>query len=158
MDLPDLFREWMPHGQCVQWTPALLVPQILGDGLTALAYALIPLALVAHVRRNWRALWATQGRRMVGVYLWFAAFIVLCGGGHALNILTVWVGVYQLTAIWSLATGIVSLITVDRLWRSQAESSALWATPAGRDALGRFAAALDALTAHLAARDEPGHG
>lgn len=137
----ELLREWMPHGACIAWSPRLLWPQIVGDGLTFAAYMLIPFALVAHVRRHWRELWATQGARMVGLYAWFAAFIFLCGVGHLLDIVTVWWGVYQLTALWSLATGIVSVITVDRLWRSQDEAAALWRTPKGQDALDELRAA-----------------
>lgn len=152
--MSDLLREWMPHGQCVQWTPELLVPQVAGDGLTALAYALISLALVAHVRHNWRALWATQGPRIVGLYVWLAGVFGLCGASHVFNVVTVWWGIYQFTALWILATGAISLITVDRLWRSQAESTALWRAPGGAAAVEELRTAARELTEHLREHDE----
>lgn len=155
----ELFREWMPHGYCVAWDGRVVGLIVVGEALTALAYALIPLALVRQVRRHRAAIGATAGPRMVGIYGWFAAFIAFCGVGHLWAIVLLWHGVYLAAACWTLGTGIVSLITVDRVFRSQEESAALWRTPDGlaaiRRAVERIAEASEAIVARRGGgRDE----
>jgi signal transduction histidine kinase/CheY-like chemotaxis protein len=47
----------------------------------------------------------------------FAAFILLCGATHWIDVLTLWVPVYGLEAVVKVATALVSLFTAIVLWR-----------------------------------------
>jgi len=53
---------------------------------------------------------------MKGVFSLFAAFILLCGTGHLIELLTIWSPVYRLEAIVKLATAAVSVATAIALW------------------------------------------
>jgi hypothetical protein len=71
----------LPHGFCFLWNPGLLWLHIGSDSLIALAYFLIPVALVRIVR----------GRKNIpfnGVFFCFAAFIVGCGVTHVMEVVT----------------------------------------------------------------------
>lgn len=125
----ELFARFMPHGQCVRWEPLVLGPQLVGDFMTWTAYLAIPFALVHFIRANTSGVLLMSGRRAVALYWWFAVFIFLCGTTHLMGIITVWHGVYVLDAVVKIATGIVSWITVDRLWRTNVEQQVLWQSP-----------------------------
>jgi PAS domain-containing protein len=94
-------EEFIPHGYCIRWSPAVVVPWIVGNGLIALAYATIP-ALLARLRRR-------RPDLIPGWAAWsFGLFILLCGIGHVLKIVTLWVPAYPVAAWLDVATGIVS--------------------------------------------------
>ena len=101
---------FMPHGHCLQWRPDLLSLYVIGDILTAIAYSIIPLALVYLVKKrtdldyNW-------------IFLMFATFIFLCGVSHFLSLINIWHGYYYIEGISKLATGIISIITAVMVWR-----------------------------------------
>ncbi|MDC0747496.1 STAS domain-containing protein [Polyangium mundeleinium] len=76
----------------------------IADFVIAFSYAWIPLSLL----ELWRA------RRDIPVnwtLVCFAAFIVLCGLGHALDVLVVWKPLYWLTGEVKAATALVSIAT-----------------------------------------------
>lgn len=104
---PDNF---MPHGHCYLWTPKLLWLYVISDGLIALSYFSIPVALMYFVRKridlafNW-------------VFILFSLFIFFCGMTHLISILTIWEPVYWLDAGMKGATAIASAITAVMLWR-----------------------------------------
>jgi light-regulated signal transduction histidine kinase (bacteriophytochrome) len=50
-------------------------------------------------------------------YIYFAAFILLCGSTHFIDAIMFWVPMYRLNAIVRLATAIVSLATVYHLFK-----------------------------------------
>jgi signal transduction histidine kinase len=50
------------------------------------------------------------------VFLLFGAFIVLCGTGHLLSLLTLWVPAYGLEGVVKAATAVVSILTAVALW------------------------------------------
>ncbi|MGC2657382.1 MAG: ATP-binding protein [Bryobacteraceae bacterium] len=97
-------RSYMPHGSCFLWQPGLIALHVTSDSMIALAYFLIPAALVYLVRKrrdlvfNW-------------IFWMFAAFILLCGTTHVMNIVTLWKPYYPLEGIIKLVTGVVSIIT-----------------------------------------------
>jgi hypothetical protein len=65
----------MPHGFCYQWKPALIWLHVVSDGLIALAYFSIPIALIHFVRK----------RRDVPfgwMFVCFGVFIAACGSTH----------------------------------------------------------------------------
>jgi diguanylate cyclase (GGDEF)-like protein/PAS domain S-box-containing protein len=104
---PDNF---MPHGHCYLWTPALLWLYVISDGLIAFSYFSIPVAILYFIRKridlqfNW-------------VFLMFSLFIFLCGMTHLISILTIWQPAYWLDASMKGLTAIASAITAVMLWR-----------------------------------------
>jgi PAS domain S-box-containing protein len=94
---------FMPHVMCLR-TPGLVRLHALSDGLIALAYFLIPVALLR-----------LSKRRKDPLFHWmfplFSAFIVMCGATHVLAIVTLWVPIYRFEGLIKLLTGLVSLAT-----------------------------------------------
>ncbi|MEW5728754.1 MAG: HAMP domain-containing sensor histidine kinase, partial [Pseudomonadota bacterium] len=99
----------LPHSVCLALDPNLLWLHVAADGLTALAYYSIPLALVifAAKRGDLRYKWV--------VYL-FAAFVVACGTTHVMGIVTLWEPVYWLQGWLKAVTALVSVVTAVLLW------------------------------------------
>lgn len=101
---------FMPHGMCLLWKPAVLWSLVIGNGVTALAYTLIPISLTyiyikrKDVKFNW-------------IFLTFAAFIILCGMSHVMTIVTYWNPIYGWEAVIEMLTAIVSLVTAFVLFR-----------------------------------------
>jgi hypothetical protein len=88
--LSHLFsRNYLPHGHCYLWQPGLLALHVTSDSMIGLSYFLIPASLIYLVRRrrdlvfNW-------------IFWMFAAFILLCGTTHVMNIVTLWEPYYPL--------------------------------------------------------------
>src|SRR5664279_5356247 len=106
------------HGFCLLWEPGLIWTYAISDTGIALAYFSIPLALVVIARRR---------RDLVfRPLLWlFAAFILLCGTTHWLDLLTLWVPAYGLEGVVKAATGAVSLFTAAALWQLLPQALAL---------------------------------
>jgi PAS domain S-box-containing protein len=96
--------DFMPHGYCYLWNPRIVWLHVISDGLIALSYYCIPLALVYLVRKredlpfNW-------------IFGMFGLFIVGCGTTHVMEIWTVWHASYLLAGIVKAATAAVSLLT-----------------------------------------------
>jgi len=128
-----------PHGYCLLWEPGLVWLYALSDSAIALAYFSIPLALVVVGRR--------RGDLIFRPLLWlFAAFILLCGLTHWLDVITLWAPLYGLQGLVKLATAIASIFTAIALW---------WALPSflalpSVDELRRANAALRASQEQLA--------
>ncbi|WP_200845144.1 bifunctional diguanylate cyclase/phosphodiesterase [Roseomonas sp. 18066] len=99
-----------PHGFCLLWQPGLVWTHIIGDSLVGLSYFAIPLVLLQVVRRRPDLVYAPV--------LWmFAAFILLCGAGHWIELATLWLPAYGLQAVVKAATAAVSVATTIALWR-----------------------------------------
>jgi PAS domain S-box-containing protein len=81
------------------------------DGLIALAYFAIPVSLYSLVKRRIADL------PFPGIFLMFAAFILLCGSTHLMEIWTIWNPAYRLAGALKLITGIVSIATTVALFR-----------------------------------------
>ncbi|WP_036294219.1 ATP-binding protein [Methylosinus sp. PW1] len=98
-----------PHGFCLLWEPGLIWLFAISDGLIALAYFSIPLALVIIGQR--------RADLVFRPLLWlFAAFILLCGATHWLDVVTLWKPVYGVQGLVKAATALVSLGTSIALW------------------------------------------
>ena len=102
---------FMPHGMCYLWQPATLWLNVASDGLIAAAYYAIPVSLyyLVHERR--------KEIPFPGVILMFAAFIVLCGTTHLMEIWTVWHPAYRVAGAIKGITGIVSVATMFALFK-----------------------------------------
>ena len=106
----------LPHGVCFMRKPDLIWLHVISDGAIALAYFMIPVILILFMRRMQTRLsfnWAIA---------LFASFIVLCGTGHVLDIITIWEPIYYLqgwvramTAVVSLATALAIIPLVPKL-------------------------------------------
>ena len=107
-----------PHGFCLLWQPTLIWTYALSDAGIGLAYFSIPLTLGIIARRR---------RDLVfrPLLLLFAAFILLCGTTHWLDVLTLWVPAYGLQAAVKAATALVSIFTAIVLWRLMPAALAL---------------------------------
>jgi signal transduction histidine kinase/CheY-like chemotaxis protein len=102
---------FMPHGMCYLWQPETLWLNVASDGLIAAAYYAIPISLyyLVHERR--------KEIPFPGIILMFAAFIVLCGTTHLMEIWTVWRPDYRLAGAIKGVTGLVSLATMFALFK-----------------------------------------
>jgi len=98
-----------PHGFCLLWEPWLIWTHATADAAVGIAYFTIPVALALYVRRN------PELRRQALCWL-FPAFILLCGTGHWLNLVTLWVPIYGVEAVVKAATAVVSLATAAAIW------------------------------------------
>ncbi len=101
----DSGGSFMPHGFCFLWRPDVLWLHIISDGLIALAYFCIPVALIYFIRT----------RRDVPfqmVFLLFGAFILLCGATHVLSIWVLWHPTYYFEGAVKAMTAIASIGTM----------------------------------------------
>jgi PAS domain S-box-containing protein len=98
-----------PHGFCLLWEPGLIWSTAVSDVGIGLAYFTIPIAL---------AVFAQRRRDLVfrPVFWLFAAFIMLCGATHWIDVLTLWVPAYWLEALVKAVTAAVSIVTAVALW------------------------------------------
>lgn len=101
---------FMPHGHCYLWQPGTLWLNVGSDGLIASAYFAIPFALYHLVRERRTEI------PYPGILLMFAAFILLCGSTHLMEIWTVWRPDYRLAGVLKALTGIVSVATMIALF------------------------------------------
>jgi PAS domain S-box-containing protein len=100
--------DFMSHGNCYLWKPALVALHVAADALIGLSYFAISLTLLYMVRRARRELpfhW---------IVVAFGAFIIACGCTHLMEVVTVWIpaywvsgGIKALTAGVSLATAVM---------------------------------------------------
>ncbi|HYL10853.1 MAG TPA: diguanylate cyclase [Candidatus Acidoferrales bacterium] len=102
--------DFVPHGTCFLWNWRLILLHVTSDGLIALAYMSIPIALVRIVRKrkdlpfNW-------------MFLCFGLFIVACGLTHAMEVVTLWQPVYWLSGTIKSVTAAASVATAVLLVR-----------------------------------------
>ncbi len=113
----DAVRGWLfdasgltPHGFCLLWQPGLIWTYALSDVCIGVAYFSIPVALAAIARERRDLVFRPL------LYL-FAAFILLCGATHFLDVVTLWFPAYGVQAVVKAATAIVSVFTAIALWR-----------------------------------------
>lgn len=113
--MSDLF---IPHGHCYLWKPELIGLHLVADLTIAIAYLAISLSLFYFVEHrtdltfNW-------------IFQLFAAFIILCGTTHLLEVLTLWYPAYWLSGTVKAITAIVSAYTAVVLVKSMPQALAL---------------------------------
>src|SRR5580658_6427927 len=87
-----LATNFLPHQYCYLGRPGLVWTHVIADSLIGLAYLTISGTLVYL---------AQKGRRDIPfhwMFLVFGSFIVACGATHFMEVLTVWIPVYILSA------------------------------------------------------------
>ena len=80
--------DFMPHGTCYFWNPAVLWLNVVSDGLITAAYYAIPVLLLIFFRKR-------KDISFRWIFVAFAIFIVACGTTHLMGIWTVWHGTYR---------------------------------------------------------------
>ncbi|MBW4517486.1 MAG: GAF domain-containing protein [Timaviella obliquedivisa GSE-PSE-MK23-08B] len=100
--------QYIPHGHCYLWQMPLVGLHLVSDALIAVAYFSIPAMLVYFVCKRGDIPFSR-------VFLLFGAFIVLCGTGHLLNILTLWYPAYWVSGVVQAITALVSCYTALQL-------------------------------------------
>ena len=93
-----------PHNVHFYDSPILMWTIILGNILVALAYILIPIAIIYFVKKR-------KDLVFHWVFVFFGLFIFSCGLSHIMHIIVFWYPLYWLQAIVDMLTGIVSLAT-----------------------------------------------
>lgn len=94
----------LPHGFCINWTPALLWLYVISDGLIVVAYYSIPLALAYFVSKR-------KDLKFRGIFILFGAFILACGTTHLLGIVVLWHPIYWIDASMKAVTAAISVVT-----------------------------------------------
>jgi len=96
---------YLPHLYCYLNRPGLVWTHVTADSLIGIAYFAISVTLAYLVYK---------GRRDIPfhwMFLAFGLFIVACGGTHFMEVVTIWVPVYVLSAAVKLFTAAVSVTT-----------------------------------------------
>lgn len=100
----NLGASLLPHAFCITGTPSLLWLHLVSDGLIAVAYLLIPWAMLNFIRQR-------QDLPFGWIAWVFGAFILACGMTHALEMWTLWEPVYWYSGVLKAFTAAVSLAT-----------------------------------------------
>ena len=100
---------WSARWQCGYWSDFHGWLYIVSELLIWIAYFLIPLIILNYFLKKKTSL------RFNKAYIYFAAFILLCGSTHFLDALMFWVPMYRLNALVRIVTAMVSLATVYHL-------------------------------------------
>jgi PAS domain S-box-containing protein len=127
----------LPHGFCINWSPALLWLYVVSDALIVIAYYSIPITIAYFVFRR-------KDLQFRWIFLLFGAFILACGTTHLLGIITLWKPIYWLdasmkavTAALSVSTAIVLIFLIPRALKlpspAQLEQEMVWRLQAYKD-------------------------
>lgn len=100
---------YMPHGSCYLWQTPLMSLHLVSDLLIAIAYFSIPIMLIYFVKKR-------RDMPFSRVFVLFGAFIVACGLGHLLEIVTLWFPIYWVTGIEQGITALISCYTAIELF------------------------------------------
>jgi signal transduction histidine kinase len=98
-------RNYMPHGHCYLWQPAVLWLNVGSDLAIGAAYMTIPAVIGRFARQRAREV------RFGWISLLFASFIFLCGMTHFFEVWTAWYPTYRLSGLVKAATAMVSVST-----------------------------------------------
>ncbi len=100
-----LSTSYLPHFYCYLGSGSLVWSHVIGDSLISVSYLAISITLAYFVYR---------GRREIPfhwMFLAFGLFIVACGFTHLVEVVTVWLPVYVLSAIVKGFTAAASMTT-----------------------------------------------
>ena len=100
---------YIPHGHCYLWQTPLVWLHVVSNALIAIAYFSIPAMLIYFVKKR-------GDMPFSKVFMLFGAFIVFCGIGHLLDIVTLWYPIYWISTTEMALTGLISCYTALQLW------------------------------------------
>jgi signal transduction histidine kinase len=95
---------FMPHGHCYLWLPGLVGLHVTSDLLIWLSYMTISATIVYIVRRR-------GDLPFDWIFMAFGTFIVACGLGHLMDVVTLWHPVYWLSGLEKAFTAVASVLT-----------------------------------------------
>jgi PAS domain S-box-containing protein len=108
-NLSSLFSSnYLPHRFCYLAQPGLVWTNAITDGLIAVAYSVIFCCLV-FLLLGWRRI--EEMRPHLWVFASFGLFIMACGMTHVMDVVTVWVPLYPMSAAVKVACALVSVPT-----------------------------------------------
>ena len=96
--------DFVPHGTCYLWDPAVVWLNVISDGIIALSYYAIPFLLFSFARKR-------KDLSFHWVFVAFGMFILACGTTHLLGAYTVWVPAYRLDGVVKAVTAVSSAAT-----------------------------------------------
>jgi PAS domain S-box-containing protein len=101
--------DFIPHGACYLWNPAVLWLNVVSDLVIGISYYTIRVFLfvLARKRKELTFHW---------VFVAFGAFILACGTTHLVSVWTVWNPNYQLDGVIKALTALASVITTALLF------------------------------------------
>lgn len=146
-----LASNFLPHLYCYLAKPGLVWTHVLSDSLIALSYLTISGTLGYLVQKGHRDIpfhW---------MFLAFGLFIVACGGTHLMEVVTVWIPVYVLSASVKVFTALASLTTAVLLPFTVPQILSLVHTAKASEAAeGRFRDLLEAAPDAMVVVDQAG--
>ncbi len=97
-------NDFMPHGHCYFWDPAIVWTNAISGSLIALAYLTIPFSLLYIVR-------VRKDLTFTPLIVLFAAFILSCSATHIMDVINIWNPMYRLDSSFRVITAVASLGT-----------------------------------------------
>jgi signal transduction histidine kinase len=94
----------MPHGHCYLWLPSMVWLQVISNSVIGISYVVISSLLVYFV-------WKRKDLPFDWMFMAFGLFIVACGVGHFIDVITLWRPMYWLAGIEKGFTALVSVLT-----------------------------------------------
>src|SRR5215470_13256954 len=106
--LQDLINDaaYMAHGYCLLWKPWLIALHAISDIFIFGAYFAIPSAIWIFLRKR-----TDLSAELKPLAMLFAGFIFLCGLTHAVQLVTLWLPVYETQGYVKAATAFISVVT-----------------------------------------------
>jgi two-component sensor histidine kinase len=104
-----LTTNFLPHAYCYLGNPRLVWTNVVADSIVGISYLAISVTLGYLGYKGLRDL------PFPWMFLAFGLFILACGGTHFMEVLTIWIPVYILSAAVKLFTAVVSLTTAAML-------------------------------------------
>ncbi|MCL1472469.1 PAS domain S-box protein [Argonema antarcticum] len=98
-------KDFIPHGHCYLWKPALVSLHVTADLLIGGAYIAISATLAYLVYKS------HQDIPFHWMFLLFGTFIIACGSTHLMEVWTLWTPTYWLSGELKLMTAVVSVTT-----------------------------------------------
>jgi PAS domain S-box-containing protein len=102
---------YIPHGMCLAWDPATVATMAASDGLIALSYFALPVAIWVFASQRKDLL--REHRRVAAL---FVLFIAACGTTHVLDVITLWTPIYGVMVAVKLVTAAASVATALFVW------------------------------------------
>ena len=109
--LAGLFAQqnFIPHGFCLAWEPALLGLHVVSNSVIAVAYYSIPFALIYFISRR-------RDLAFRGIFALSGAFILACGTTHIMDVATLWYPAYWFDGFIKFFTAVISIFTAAAMW------------------------------------------
>lgn len=110
--------DFMPHGYCYLWNPALVWLNVISDSVIAVSYFTIPITLLWFVRKR-------RDLPFSFIFVLFGTFIVACGTTHVMEVWNLWHAQYWLAGGFKAVTAVASVGTAIVLTRLMPQALSL---------------------------------